>query len=55
MHAIFVFSALCGGIGFASGIYFAGNVRAELKSLHGKADAILAAVQAVVKALRANV
>ncbi len=48
MHAIFIFSTLCGAVGFAVGIYSAGGVRAELKSLHQKADAILAAVRAAV-------
>lgn len=45
MHAIFIFSTLCGAVGFAAGIYCAGGVRAELKSLHEKADAIIAAVR----------
>jgi hypothetical protein len=45
MHAIFIFSTLCGTVGFAAGIYFSANVRAELKSLHEKADAILQAVR----------
>ncbi len=48
MHAIFIFSVLCGTVGFAGGIYFSANVRGELKSLHQKADAILAAVRAAV-------
>ncbi len=49
MHAVFFFATLCGAVGFSVGVYFAGGVRAELKSLHTKADAILAAIQAVRK------
>jgi len=48
MHAIFIFSGLCGAVGFAAGVYVASGVRAQLKSLHQKADAILAAVRAAV-------
>ncbi len=48
MHAIFIFSTLCGAVGFAVGVYVAGGVRAELKSLHQKADAILAALRVAV-------
>lgn len=46
MHAIFFFAALCGSLGFATGVYFGGNVRGELTKLHEKADQILAAVRA---------
>jgi len=45
MHAIVFFSLLCGAAGFSAGVYFAGGVRAELKSLHTKADQILQAVR----------
>lgn len=48
MHAIFIFSTLCGTVGFAAGIYFSANVRSELKSLHTKVDAIVRAVRANV-------
>ena len=45
MHAVFFFGTLCGAVGFCAGVYFAGGVRAELTSLHAKADAILQAVR----------
>ena len=45
MHAVSSFATLCGAVGFSAGVYFSGGVRAELKSLHAKADAILQAVR----------